>query len=386
MDILVLDDNLVAREFVNEYESFIWTERYSDIGDFELKIKSDRGTRELLKVGTNLGIRESYRVMTVETSEDGISSDGVAILTLKGRSMERYLDKRGTRPVTWVPYKSNPWKISYTPKVALEHVFAYACGDLGNTVDLFPYYDSGPYLPAGNIPLPDTVLDLTVEPKSLYSWTKEIADAWELGFRVVKNPTTNLLHYDVYTGNDRTTAQTTYPAVVFAPELENLSNTTEIRSVASQNTVAYVYGVNANAIVYSDGYSDSSVGLDRQVITVLADDIDLPVGAALTAALVQKGHEELAKHRALIGFDGEVPETGTYRYGTDYGLGDLVEVRNSDGLTTNMMVTEQIFVSDPEGDRAYPTFITHTVVTPGSWYAWSSGQVWDDADEYWDTA
>ena len=386
MDILVLDENLVAREFVNEYESFIWTERYSDIGDFELKIKSDRGTRELLKIGTNLGIRESYRVMTVETSEDGISSDGVAILTLKGRSMERYLDKRGTRPVTWVPYKSSPWTISYTPKVALEHVFAYACGDLGNTVDLFPYYDSGAYLPAGNIPLPDTVLDLTVEPKSLYAWTKEIADAWELGFRVVKNPTTNLLHYDVYTGNDRTTAQTTYPAVVFAHELENLSNTTEIRSIASQNTTAYVYGVNANAIVYSDGYSDSSVGLDRQIITVLADDIDLPVGAALTAALVQKGLEELAKHRALIGFDGEVPETGTYRYGTDYGLGDLVEVRNSDGLTTNMMVAEQIFVSDHEGDRAYPTFITHTVVTPGSWSAWTSGQVWDDATEYWDTA
>ena len=386
MDILVLDDNLVIREFVNEYESFIWTERYSDIGDFELKIKSDRGTRELLKIGTNLGIRESYRVMTIETSEDGISSDGVAILTLKGRSMERYLDKRSTRPVSWPPYKADPWSVSYPPQGILRRVFDYACGVSSDAYDRYPYYAAGAYLPAGNIPMPDTDIDVEVVPKSLYSFTKEIADAWELGFRVVKNPTTNRLHYEVYTGNDRTTAQTMYPAVVFAPELENLSNTTEIRSIASQNTVAYVYGVNGNAIVYSDGYSASSVGIDRQVITVLADDIDLPAGAALTAALTQKGVEELAKHRALIGFDGEVPETGTYRYGTDYGLGDLVEVRNNDGLTTNMMVTEQIFVSDPEGDRAYPTFITHTVVTPGSWYAWSSGQVWDDADEYWDTA
>ena len=113
---------------------------------------------------------------------------------------------------------------------------------------------------------------------------------------------------------------------------------------------------------------------------------DLPLGAEYDAALRQKGLEELAKHRPIIAFDGEIPQTGSYEYQKDYFLGDLVETRGADGLATNMRVTEQIFSSDAEGVRSYPTLTIDLLITPGSWYAWDGSQDWDNAEGTWDEA
>src|SRR5690606_343468 len=109
-------------------------------------------------------------------------------------------------------------------------------------------------------------------------------------------------------------------------------------------------------------------------------------GSALDVALEQKGKEELSKYKDVVAFDGEIPQSGSYIYGVDYELGDLVELRNRDGLATNMVVTEQIFISDEQGERSYPTLTTSLVITPGSWYAWDSSEVWDEAEGYWEDA
>ena len=80
-------------------------------------------------------------------------------------------------------------------------------------------------------------------------------------------------------------------------------------------------------------------------MTVKADDIDLPAGSELTAALQERGRQELAEHRAVLGFDGETPQHISYVYGRDYDLGDLVEVQDTEGNAYQVRVTEQIFVS-----------------------------------------
>jgi hypothetical protein len=102
--------------------------------------------------------------------------------------------------------------------------------------------------------------------------------------------------------------------------------------------------------------------------------------------MTQKGAEALGKARNLIVFDGELSPTNQYVYGTDYNLGDLVELRNDSGTSSVMRVTEQIFVSDKEGSRAYPTLTLFEVVTSGSWSGITPPEiVWYDYDlEEWD--
>ena len=124
-------------------------------------------------------------------------------------------------------------------------------------------------------------------------------------------------------------------------------------------------------------------GFERKAIIVKAEDIELTAGPALDDALFRRGKEELAKHRVLVAFDGEVPQNSPYKYGVDYGLGDLVEQRSTSGKVNSMYVTENITISDAEGVRSYPTLTFYQLVTPGTWLSWDSNQVWSDVEDYW---
>lgn len=59
---------------------------------------------------------------------------------------------------------------------------------------------------------------------------------------------------------------------------------------------------------------------------------------------------------------GETIETGLYRIGVDYDLGDTVRVENSYGVTGTAKVDAITEVEDAEGYRIYPTFTDWTVV------------------------
>jgi hypothetical protein len=102
--------------------------------------------------------------------------------------------------------------------------------------------------------------------------------------------------------------------------------------------------------------------------------------------LTARGVQELAKNNNITAFDGEIPEFSTYRYDVDYYLGDIIEVRNEDGVVNNVRVTEQIFSQDASGEKSYPTLSSRLVITPGVWAAWDSNQEWADVPdtEHWE--
>ena len=140
-----------------------------------------------------------------------------------------------------------------------------------------------------------------------------------------------------------------------------------------------MFGKYGTAVVYGNGYDASMAkGFLRKVLLVNADDIDLEPGAELTAALIERGVQELAQHRSVMCFDGETPQVISYVYGRDYDLGDLVEVQDSEGNANQVRVTEQIFASDAEGDRSYPTFTQNQFVRSGSWLAYDGPPEWAD--------
>lgn len=387
MDLYVLDGLLRRAEIIDKYVSLIWTERYSTCGDFELVIHSDRGIRELLTEGTLLAINESYRIMKVETVEKGVDSDDVAILNVSGRSLEALLDDRTAMSALASLTTTPKWEITGTPGNIVREIFQTICveGDL-SAGDVLPFYTAGSIFQAGSIAEPGDSIIVSLDLDSVYSSIKKICDIYDLGFRLVRNLDTSQLYFDVYTGDDHTTLQTIFAPVVFSPELDNLSGTSELTSIAQFKNVAYVFAPNGAVIIYGDNISPTITGFDRRVLTVKAEDITIAAGTELTAALIQRGKEELAKHRVIVAFDGEIPQFSSYKYGIHYNLGDLVEMRNADGMAMNMRVTEQIFVTDAQGERSYPTLSIDLLITPGSWYAWDAQQVWDDADEYWQDA
>jgi hypothetical protein len=203
-----------------------------------------------------------------------------------------------------------------------------------------------------------------------------------MGYGLVKDGDTGRLHFDLYTGSDRTSGQGDRNAVIFSKAMDNLASTNEIRSINILKTVAYVLTKKGFGFVFPNDVDEQIVGINRRVLLVKADDIDLDPGPALDSAIQIRGRQELAKATRVHALDGEVG-IADFKYGKDYMLGDMVEQRSLTGVSSIFRIVEQIFSSDKEGMKSYPTLQMDLLVDLGTWFAWPFSSFWDDVEGFW---
>jgi Siphovirus ReqiPepy6 Gp37-like protein len=385
MDIFILDSLYRRNQLVDRFQSLIWTERFSSAGDFELQLHSTFDNRSKFTEGTKLAINESRRVMQIETVQDGLDDEGREILKVTGTSLESVLSNRLALSAMGNTTTHPSWTLTGTPKAIATQMFHDICvTGILDPGDVIPLVNEGSIFPVDTIGAPIDVIEYVIDPKTLYEALKDLCDLYLMGFRLVRNFDLSQLWFDVYMGSDRTSHQTTYPAVIFSPGLDNLKNPTELRSTAAYKNVAYVVSPVGSQVVYAAGADPSVNGFERRALLVNASDITDTDPVVAAAAMVQRGYQELAKNRQISAFDGEISQYSNYIYGTHYNLGDMVEMRNTDGFSNSMQVTEQIIVSDENGDRSYPTLSLLQFVTPGSWAAQPAGKQWYDFTiEHW---
>lgn len=354
MDLFTLDSQLRRTEVFDRYESLIWTERFRPTGDFELDIPSTWKTRSNFKKGVKLAINGSRHVMTVETNDE---KNGLMKVT--GRSLEYILEDRAARH-TFTGLTASPrWPLEGTPTAIIRSLFNYICvnGSL-NIQDKIPFIQSGTISVPGTFPEPSGSIRVELEPQTLYTAINNLCTEHNLGFRLIRGYDDSKLYFEVYTGSDRTAGNPTgLEPVIFSKDLDNLADVSELTSLVGFKNVAYVFSNQGSMIVYANGPS-SRTGFERRILTVNVGDArqnDNENYLTTDQILYGRGLEALAQHRQISAFDGEILKTSKYQYGVHYDLGDVVEMRNTDNIGTAMRVTEQIFVSDAEGDRSYPT-------------------------------
>jgi len=386
VELYTLDALLRRENVIDRFESLIWTERFQEFGDFQLDIVSTAANRNLLKVDTWLAMNESHRIMRVESIEDGNDSENRRVLTVKGRSIEAILLDRVAKESLSNLTTSPRWIITNPPATVARKIFHDICvTGILDPNDVIPFIVEGSFLSPSTIPEPIDPITVELEPVTVYDAIKNIGDVWNLGFRMLRNYDMSQLYFDIYTGSTRTSAQNVLPPVIFTPELDNLQNTKELTSIDQTKNVAYVYSPAGFQMVYAIGVDPDVEGFERRVLVVNASDIT-DENPDVASALIQRGNEELAKYRVYQAFDGEISRSSQYKYGTHYNLGDIVEMRNLSGVTNNMRVTEQIFVSDREGERSYPTLSLNTFINTGSWLSWLNNKVWSElTTEEWAT-
>ena len=386
MDLYILDPLLRRQEVVDQYESLIWTDRWNSHGDFELDLKSTLANRGRFLIDTKLAIPDSNEVMVVEETEDITDSDGKEILKVKGRTLTAILENRVAK-LSMDNLEADPaWVLTGTPGDVVREMFDHICRSpyALSDFDGIPFLQSGTIFDLGNIPEPSEVITVEQRPTSLYDAIRKLCRLYDLGFRLVKNGDTSELYFEVYTGNDRTTRQSVLSAVIFSASLDSVQNTSEFHSSKKAKNVAYVFSNYGSMTVYADDVDPNVSGFDRRAIFVETrpDNSNM---AVVNAAMEQAGKEALADARKESLFDGEVNEYAGYIYREDYGLGDLVEMRNRDGVVTYKRVTEHIFVSDQNGDRSYPTLAMDEFAGEVTWLSWANQEhTWSDfTDEVW---
>lgn len=401
MDIFILDPLLRPVDVVDEYISFIWTERWDSMGDFEIVTLASPNNKRRFVADTKLSITQSKRVMIVETIEETDDVENGSVLKVKGRCLNMMLEKRlavsistfsGAVRVSWDTYGWTPLELP------ILYFFSICYWGDSSPGDVLPFiqYEVPSLYPPENIPDPwPSDFEWSTKPKDLYAAIRDICTAYDIGFRFYKDPDASKLYFEATMGSDRTTQQTDFTPVIFSQDMANLIDTTEFTDYTKYyNAVLVIYfykdefdnDITMSEFVKADELDFSEGGFDQKVkmlsVTQIPEDMDL---VDVPDYLIKLGEEELGRNKPVNVYDGEIAKNSTYVYEVDYNLGDIVEVRGNDGGTAYMRVVEQIFKCDSAGEASYPSLITKSFVNPGTWASWKYDVEWVamGSDEYW---
>lgn len=345
MEIYALDEFQSRIQIIDEFESFIWTERYSDLGEFKIVVKDTAKNRGIFRDVRYLTHSLTDRMMVVENRLRKIDANGLQLIDVGGPSFEAILKSRVVNP-------SAEGKKTWDSKGTLGWLATRLVGS---------HMVEGPYDPYDIIAgmyIADTTgetkeVDAAVEMGSIYDGVKKLCDSGKLGFRIQLLPTDPRLRFNVYKGRD-------LRHVVFSSTLDTLTEESHLHDISNHKNIARVRGKNGRVItVPAPGTSVYRTGWMRKVLDVNAEDVD-PEKITTTVydnMLRQRGLEALGQANKIDIFDAKLTGVDPYDYRYSYSLGDIVTMMDAENRRHTAVITEYIWSWDSNGLRAYPTFV-----------------------------
>lgn len=358
MQIFILNTNFETIAVVDSFISLIWTDRYSECGDFELVLSANSEALTYIQINYYIYLKESEHMMIVEeTKLDTDVEDGDKV-TITGRSLESILDRR----VVW-----GQTVVSGNLQENIKKLITDAIINPKNEsrkISNFKFKDAT-----------DTrITSLTFEAQyfgdNLYDAIVAICKYYILGFKIVLNDNNEFV-FELYVGNNRSYDQNNFAYVVFSPEYDNLLNSNYVCSVKEWKNVTMVAGsgeLTSNRTIVGVG---TTTGLDRREMYTDASSISQSTDertlsdSEYAQQLATKGIQDLIKKVPSTAFEGETDTYGMYTYGVHYNIGDTVQIRNEYGMESKMYISEFIFSEDSDGTKSYPTFISLETLDEG---------------------
>lgn len=351
MDLTVLNTNLEAVAVLDVYESFIWTDRYYEYGDFELYTMMSSDILSVLKEDYYIRNRDSEHVMIIEDIRIQSDIERGTHITVTGRSLESILNRR----IIWGQKTISGNLQNGIETLLNECIIKPSNSDRKIENFIFEKTDD------------PNITGLKIEAQytgdNLYTVIQTICSKYNIGFKITLNDN-NQFVFKLYAGADRSYDQVANPYVVFSPNFENILNSNYLESKSALKNVTLVGGEGeGSARRYAT--VGSAKGLNRRELFTDARDISSQVqnGVTLTAneynaQLQQRGSEKLAENTEVMSFEGEAETTVMYKYGIDFFNGDIVQFANEYGHEGKARILEIIMSEDESGASVYPTFST----------------------------
>lgn len=363
-EIRVMDRNYSTYAIVDSFISFLWVDRYSSAGEFEIVFPASENLLAIFSIGAYLGIRESDQIMMVETVELISDIENGDTLTVAGRSLSALLSRR----IIW-GFKVLSGNIDAAIRTILNDSIISPT-DLKRKIDGFEF--GGFY---------DSAIVKQIEAQyygdNVYDVVTDLCKENNIGYKIVPGKSNPYTFY-LYSGIDRSYAQNKNPWVIFSSKFENLLSSNYRKSILEFKNATLVSGSGQDdSKIAVDVLSDASTGLDRYEVYTnasdlsndtsivdqipdLTDEVKEEIIKLLTEKfkdqLSQKGSEELAKCQKLDEYDGEIDASIQYVYGEDFFLGDIVQIRTVYGNNKAVRITEVAISHDSSGKTIVPTF------------------------------
>lgn len=328
---------------VENFSSFVWTDRYYSAGDFELYVPPT--IRVLTQYIPDYYIvrPDSEHVMIIDSVLLEEDDDGYSY-KISGESLESILKRR----ILWTDTTLSG-NFQDAIKTLLDgSIISPSIAD--RKIDNFVFVKSED----------EAITSLTIEEaeyskdETIYDIIEKNCQEFEIGFKVTLT-SDNKFAFTLYKGVDRSYDQTAVPYVIFSPAFDNLTSSSFLKSYTDYKNVALVTGTSTDSEGESTDLSTvvgEASGLDRRETHIDAGDVQ-----GNTSVLTKKGNEELAALKKTEAFEGEANVFNMFVYGKDFFIGDMVQLEDAFGNTGKSIVSEMVFSSDGEGEKFYPTFI-----------------------------
>jgi hypothetical protein len=354
MEAVLMEKDLTSLAILDTFDSFIWTDRYCGLGDFEILTPVSSRIVSYLTKDRYLSIKESIHTMIIETLSIKSDIETGNKIRVKGSSLESILKRR----IIWDQTILTGNFQNEIHRLLDEN--AINPSDSNRGISNFEFVES----------TDPSILDLEIEAQYrgdiLYDVIEKLCLSAGLGFKITISEA-GIFEFQLYSGTDRSYDQLTNPYVVFSPSFENIINGEYTETNVDLKTVSLVAGErgigNERTTTVVEVSEGAGTDLDRREMFSDAADIMRNVSGEepmteedYLLQLTQKGMDDLSKKTIAKNFEGQVEATRMYVYGEDFFMGDIVQVENEYGNEAKSRVIELIISQDLSGYKTYPTF------------------------------
>lgn len=352
MELLVLDETFTALKVMDSFDSVIWTDRYSECGDFEIYTSVNGDNILYLRENYYLWLADSQHVMIIEDISIDTDVEDGNHLTITGRSLESMLDRR----IVW-------------GQTILSGNFQDGIHQLLNDNIINPTIvdrrvDNFIFEASTDPNITSLIISAQFNGENLYDTIQTLCSTNNIGFRIVLTDD-NKFKFQLYSGADRSYNQDINPYVVFSPPFQNIISSKYYESIRPEKTVSFVAGEGEGSdqkTTSVEAPTGGGSGLSRREMFTNASDISSTTeSGTLTAEeyleqLSERGAEDLSSNIFISSFEGQVEATSMFKYGEDFFMGDILQIANEYGMETSARVVELIHSQSLSGVDLYPTF------------------------------
>lgn len=375
MNYYLMDKDFRLVTLIETYESFIWTNRYYEAGDFELYIPA---TPQTLKLYSEAAENHYYiirddddasnaRAMMVNKIELVTDYDGGNHISVTGTCIKGLLSQR----IIWgkaslagnleTEVRNLVYEQAIATSISARSLPHLVLGPLTGVTETINTFSEGSNLM-------DSIIGIC-KPKKV---------GWDIRINIPKKQ----LVFTIFKGVDHSTQQRETdvskrnPYVIFSPEYDNLLGTTYDLETTNYKNIALVGGeltetnertgevtkrdFSQVAYPYKKTMRNPS-GYNRYEIYVDGSDISENDNAQYALSLIassmkSKGQQTLEEYKSTTEITGEVVPNYTFNIYKDYYMGDLVTIQNEFNQWFTARVIEVVEVEEIGKKSITPKF------------------------------
>ena len=342
----VYDTDFNRIGIIDDYVSFIWTERYYQPGDFEIVVPALGKFVDLLKPGRYLvredrlewGIIEKISIEQIERISDANSR-----MIVSGRFASSIV---GRRVIPWLSYFNNLTPAQAITGLLNNHLIQPL--NTERTIADFIYTDLSGVT---------TTFSQQFTGKNLLDAIEDITQSRGIGFRCDRDA--GKWVFKTYKGTDRSTNQSEVPPVIFSVEYDNLDSLQYEADYQNIHTAVRIGGEGQGSSRKMYWYDTGATGLERYEYFKDARNSSTNNGEISDETYRQQLLAEAAEEITFIkeAVAGKVDFTNIV-YREDVFLGDICTVRWEEwGIEMHPRLIEVIESTDEAGMHTFtPTF------------------------------